>query len=480
MNTEGAAKSGDESMRRHGFTLVELLVAMALTLFIMVILSEAFSVGLGSFRQLKAVADMQEKLRTVATIMRRDLQANLYTVAGNPGRLLYLHELDMSDLTNYVPPDAGFFRLWQQNTSGGSSCYLSEGDDGDNIPSIRMNKSTDTILHFSIRLSGSRPENFLSVPVLVAGDPATTVGPPDFRTTDTFNSQLAEVAYFLGSTSVGNTGTTKSGANAGVPLFALFRRQLVAPNPNDATGSTSVDATSLNGQGLTPKTRTTYTASVLPNSGQEDATYFEMSAKEEFKNPQPITGNNLWFNSPTDMTIPDLRFGMDFTPNQGGVPSFKIPNSGGGFLETYPTIHDQLPSPNLAWGDDILLTNVVSFTVQVLVTKLRLETGQTVPNQPSADFVDLFHSTIKATGARNSSINGLLGPPVRVFDTWSQATSGTFYDYKGSGGPPWAYQLLDSNTCVPLQIRVGAIQIIVRVWDEKTERTRQITIVQQM
>jgi prepilin-type N-terminal cleavage/methylation domain-containing protein len=466
-------------MRRRGFTLVELLVAMALTLFIMVILSEAFSVGLGTFRQLKATADMQEKLRTVATILRRDLQANLYTVGGTFPH--YLHELDMSDLTNYSPPDAGFFRLWQQNTTGGSSCYLSEGNDGDNIPSVRMNLATDTILHFSIRLGGYRPENFLSVPVLTAGDPATTVGPPDFRTTTTFNTQLAEVAYFLGSTSIGNTGTTKSGANAGVPLFTLYRRQLVAPNPDDATGSTSSDATSLNGLGASPKPRTTYTATTSPKGGQEDGSYFEFSAKEEYKNPQSPP-NNLWFNSPTDMTIPDLRFGMDFNPNQGGVPFVKNPASGGGFLYAYPTLNDELvvPSPNLAWGDDILLTNVVSFTVQVLVTKLRLETAQTVPDQPSGDFVDLFDSTIKSTGARNSSINGLLGPPVRVFDTWSQATSGTFYDYKGTGGPPWAYQLLDSNTCVPLQIRVGALQIILRVWDEKTERTRQITIVQQM
>ena len=36
--------------RRQGFTLVELLVSMALVVFMMLILSEAFSVGQGSNR----------------------------------------------------------------------------------------------------------------------------------------------------------------------------------------------------------------------------------------------------------------------------------------------------------------------------------------------------------------------------------------------------------------------------------------------
>src|SRR5262245_54057590 len=48
--------------RRQGFTLVEMMVALALTVFIMVILSEAFVTGLETFRQLKAIGDMEESL----------------------------------------------------------------------------------------------------------------------------------------------------------------------------------------------------------------------------------------------------------------------------------------------------------------------------------------------------------------------------------------------------------------------------------
>ncbi|MCI0701035.1 MAG: prepilin-type N-terminal cleavage/methylation domain-containing protein [Planctomycetia bacterium] len=60
---------------RRGFTLIELLVAMALIVFIMVILSEAFAAGLEAFRNLKAIGDQQEKLRTAAQTLRRDLQS---------------------------------------------------------------------------------------------------------------------------------------------------------------------------------------------------------------------------------------------------------------------------------------------------------------------------------------------------------------------------------------------------------------------
>ena len=61
---------------RRGFTLVELMVAMALTMFIMVILSEAFATGLDVFSQLKAIGDMEESLRAASTALRNDLAAD--------------------------------------------------------------------------------------------------------------------------------------------------------------------------------------------------------------------------------------------------------------------------------------------------------------------------------------------------------------------------------------------------------------------
>ena len=58
---------------RAGFTITELLVVMALIVFLMTILSESFSAGLASFRNLKALGDMAERLRATAVVLRRDL-----------------------------------------------------------------------------------------------------------------------------------------------------------------------------------------------------------------------------------------------------------------------------------------------------------------------------------------------------------------------------------------------------------------------
>ena len=56
--------------RRPGFTLVEMLVATALIIFMMYILASAFGSALTSFRVLKAQGDLQEKLRNLATTLR--------------------------------------------------------------------------------------------------------------------------------------------------------------------------------------------------------------------------------------------------------------------------------------------------------------------------------------------------------------------------------------------------------------------------
>jgi hypothetical protein len=61
------------SRSRAGFTVIELLVALALIIFIMAILSVAFVEGLDTFRRLKGIGDMQEDLRGAATRLRDDV-----------------------------------------------------------------------------------------------------------------------------------------------------------------------------------------------------------------------------------------------------------------------------------------------------------------------------------------------------------------------------------------------------------------------
>src|SRR5262249_34463161 len=59
--------------RRGGFTIVELLVAMALIILIMAVLSEACTAGLSAFRSLKGLGDMQELMRLASTRLKQDL-----------------------------------------------------------------------------------------------------------------------------------------------------------------------------------------------------------------------------------------------------------------------------------------------------------------------------------------------------------------------------------------------------------------------
>lgn len=60
---------------RPAFTLVELLVALALVILVMAIVTRAFSSSSRAFRNLKASGDMQERLRGDAEAIRRDLTA---------------------------------------------------------------------------------------------------------------------------------------------------------------------------------------------------------------------------------------------------------------------------------------------------------------------------------------------------------------------------------------------------------------------
>src|SRR5262245_41908564 len=136
--------------RRGGFTLVELLVAMALIVFMMLILSEAFSIGLESFRRLKAIGDMNARMRTAAIVLQRDLQADHFE-----GRRR------VSDPNFWLlgPPSQGFFRIYHGSrpANTANAPYFDEGTDADGIGSRR---AVDHILHFTVKRRGNDRKDF--------------------------------------------------------------------------------------------------------------------------------------------------------------------------------------------------------------------------------------------------------------------------------------------------------------------------------
>jgi prepilin-type N-terminal cleavage/methylation domain-containing protein len=419
---------------RQAFTLIEMMVATALVLFVMVLLSQAFVAGMEVFRQLKGIGDMDERLRSTAVVLRRDLAADHFT-----GRKR-LSELNLAPPPNGEgPPAQGFVRVWQ-----GSPTPASIPVDGDGLP---CRTATDHALHFTVRLLGNRrPDYFLadisSDAAAYTGTGWALVGTPDgrYQVPGTYTSQWIELAYFLRP-----NGTTANGT----ALYTLYRRQrLASPDNTDMNYSPArmrpIAALS------TPSTAIAYT----------DISYTQ---------PTGATAN-IYFNSPSDLTIPQRRFGMEpSTPGgDGGIPQGDPPLVPVG---NYPILADRslLTAPpsylyTAVTGADVLLSDVISFEVQILY-----------PESGVNAFVDVPSS--RTSGLNNSLFNDS-NTTWHAFDTWSSnndrdpATS-TGYDYSSWYQP-------GSAKSIPLTIHVHAIKVTVRVWDHKTQQSRQITIMQDM
>lgn len=441
--------------RRHAFTIVELLVAMALIILIMSVLSQSFIAATGSLRDLKALGDMAQRLREAGGTIRRDLAADHFEAR---------KKLSDPSFWDNGPPREGFFRVWYAALTSNST--VKEGVDLDGIPSYR---STGHILHFTVKTRGNLRSDFLSASVpayeTIGGSLTAqallqpSMGLLDRRYEDplppppgagatipnvNYNYQWAEVEYFLRAV----TDQTGKHDNAnGVPLFALFRRQHLAV-PDNSLVTPAIPFTSA-------------------------ANYLEVS-----NTPGGDAAGNVRFNSPLDLTMPARRHGTT-------LATTSITNARAGLLEyrdpitnrrTYRTKSEENPTRYSA-TDDLLLTDVLSFDVRVLLA------GGT-------DFVSLDDDSVQVFNNNNSAYYikpARLGAPL-VFDTWSNATDDVF-DYNAvtaSGKPIW--QTPGTFRSVPLyqnpttgqKIRILAIQITLRVWDFKTKQARQITIVQDL
>ncbi|MGE3808494.1 MAG: type II secretion system protein J [Gemmataceae bacterium] len=323
---------------RIAFTITEMLVSVAVIMLIMAIVSEAFVAGMESFRQFKAIGDLDQRLRTASIVLRRDLQADHFNAP--PARLSSFA----------TPPPQGYFYI-----DSGTATQTGEGSDADSVPSFRGNGA---VLAFTVNWSKGggaeedphlmRLENYLSANV-PAGSPLAGLSPAQFQDGSNFLSQSAEVAYFLTS-----SGRTTPG---GTPLFRLHRRQRLLLTPSDAT--------SANGAGVNPG---------------DLAKYYDVAVRNE--------SGALHFHTLTDVATSGER---TLAPSPAALTGSEE-------------------------GTDIILYDVISFTVRVF------------PDQ--AGITDFQNVT--------------------AFD----------------------------SATAPYNIK--AIEITLRVWDVKTSTTRQITVVQDM
>jgi prepilin-type N-terminal cleavage/methylation domain-containing protein len=362
---------------RRGFTLVELLVSMALILFLLVILMEAFSAGLEAFRRLKAIGDLQDRLRSAAGTLRRDLSADHFEGS---------RRLSDRAFWSQGSPQQGFFSLFQGDASirEGTDADLQVAAPLDAVYFLGATRATTHVLHFSVRLRGNRREDFFAAsipgsPLLLpapgggAQNPTTFFNQTDEAryqdTGSTYNGQWAEVAYFLAP-----NGTTAGGT----PLYALYRSQFV----------------------------------VLPDNRRANALNLPLAQHAELS--CEMSNGALYFNTPEDLTRPQTRA---FTAR-------------GAFDRANPA----------GWAATALLTDVVSFDVRVLRYFPADDQGTPAFSDPC--FVDL-------PGTPPTSFDTAAAPPLPQVP----------------GLPQSSYTLV-------------ALQISLRLWDLRTEQTRQITFVQ--
>jgi type II secretory pathway pseudopilin PulG len=210
--------------RRTGFTIIELLVSMALIMTIMAILSAAFVSGLDTFGKLRATADMAQKLRLAASTLRRDLKADHFDAALRPSDPGFM---------NTIIPREGFIRVYQ----GG---MMMEGT-SDGVPSYLANNH---VLHLGVKLRGNRPEDFFvaNVPsnAQLMNNSTFFNQPADarYQTQPTqYCSQWAEVVYFLVPLGKSTSPGSPQQPLATQPLYALYRVQRLAVANNTGLGA---------------------------------------------------------------------------------------------------------------------------------------------------------------------------------------------------------------------------------------------------
>jgi type II secretory pathway pseudopilin PulG len=512
--------------RREGFTIVELLVAAAVSMVLMVILTEAFKNGIDLFRTLRAQGQMMERLRTATNVVRTDLASFHFQQAGSSGYLSqqYLTNVTVGGTTPpYQPPGYnnnalglfagsnrfnsgipstlndmdGFFRILQApepsnpmsaqfNPAGLPVAF--EGTDGDGL---LFSRATQHILHFTVCRRETSPTvtfpvdpSYLfrvvenpggPIPPNLSVFPTSYIDPPSFREAGVFGTRWAEVAYFLVAN--GNNTAIVPGTNStGMPLFNLFRRvKAIIP-----------DAVS----GATPSYPVPVPAADTPPASGNPA----ISSSINTTSGQIVGGPTNCYNTATDVTQPCYRMSMATAANATD------PNAAGVATNGYRSLAQDVPSGDPRAGDDILISDVISFEVKAAWDNVEQWTG--TPTAPAAspfynvpalggnipnsdypfDYIPLTTTTPPAPPVQNPPLtqqpamnnSTFAANGWHVFDTWS--CNGIYGPSVAAGPGNWATP--GTPVSLPVRIRVKALLIRIRIWDSRTQQVRQLTIIQ--
>lgn len=437
--------------RQAGFTLVELLVAMALIIFMLSIMSQAFVIATTCLQGIKGVGEILDRARPVLNIMQRDLGA--YHFDGN-------RRLSEADFWMNGPPKAGYFMIWQDQaytaTEGSVDGVTYNRSAVDAKPALNANH----MLAFTVRQAGNNPEDFFTssfptkVPTgklvtyqaglgpIFSNNASTQTNYPlmvplnpmrfDF-TQGMVHSQWAEVAYFLRLNGNSANGTT---------LCDLYRQvKLVLPATDDANKWSAANAVSYN--------------------ARHKGDLYEFSWRSE--------KGDIRFNSPMDLTVPWKRQG-DRISSHLGLPS------GASMFTSYESTTYVAGQKHPGSYTDLLMPDVISFDVRIL-------------SDDKLDFLPL--RSILGNAPYNPSPNtGYQTTPAGrfVFDTWTTDSPGAplpTYDLGDDSSGNWQPSSGTGNNRIPVWgkgkgLRINAIQVSLRIWDAKSGKAREFKLIQRL
>lgn len=476
---------------RRGFTLVELLVAAALTMLIMAILASSFQTAMDGMSHLRAAAEMQDRLRSASERLRTDLVTPHFDdEAIRNGKVSNLR----FDLGVNTLPAGGYFHVIQAVPS------LPENRLGVQLPNDYSSISTSHALAFTARLPGKDAQNLFTAPRPagtldhsndnLVSDPASTYG-----------TKWAIVSWFP----VASDSTTGPNPRA---VNTLHRRvKLLAETPNsfvlpalvpEASNYYVIDNRPQIQLLISTNPTIQYAAPVVnPNYGRI------LTVKDlAVRGPAPVlVGTNLYVSGAPAPEIPPLnvRTLTTGTTTTASVTAVLTGTMQPDFI---------LPVGN---GSDIVVSNVLSFEVKadystVVVTDnpvtnvvsatVNTPTVPANPQNPTAP-PGLGYPTLypRPAMAPNDSLTFLvpdLTQPNNKFYHPFANPDFPFDDLPRPYLPSIAGSLptgvLPANTNLQTSFdtgsspnyRVKALQIKMRIYDPKTQTTRQVTIVQEM
>ncbi len=432
---------------RAAFTLVELLVAAAVCVLIMAVLATAFSLGIDTMRQMKSSGDMMDQLRGAATALKADLKADhVMDAEGNRVKLSSIRA-DQTTVTDngmmanprytvsgWAAPKHGFVRI----CSSPITYPAGNPVDADGL-NAGTGIATTHYLHFTSILDGSADDDYFRAAVPRGGQ--------------TYHSTAAEIAWFLEPMGTTTPGDPATGA-AGSGLHRLIRRQRLAAlsdtDRRDRPWPTTPDEAVISIR--RPNSSTTY-----------------LSTLAELTNPSNRHGGTKWTS----------------TTNQVGA----------GYAFKASPADDELAPMSTRPGEDTVISNVISFEVQVSWTaaggtamggtaanNALLPYDNTDPKQRDPGEFDTTtrktdspFDTLPQVRATWNNAPGLAG--THTYDSWTHDLKD---DWRTNPQPNGYNPATADANRPPLVITVRSVQVRIRVWDPKMQNARQITIVQDL